>query len=66
MAGIMAFIALFFFIMTIANWNIFSYALIYQQLDFAFLSVEHIMRDVALWLVILDIFMHNVLLFFLL
>ena len=40
-------------------WFIFSNALICRQLYLAFLSVEHIMRDVSFWLVIFVIYILN-------
>ena len=51
--------ALFFLIITISFWIISCNAFMYLQLYLAFNSVEHIMRDVFLWLVIIDIYMHN-------
>ena len=51
--------ALFFLMITNNYGFIFSYALMCLRLYLAFNSVEHIMRDVWIWLVILDTCMHN-------
>ena len=57
--GISGFLALFFLVISNIVWSFFSNALMSLLLYFAFNSVEHIMRDVILRLVIIDIYMHN-------
>lgn len=52
-------LGLFFLLISNSNRFIFINALISHQLNFAFNSVEHIMRDVFIWLVVLDIYMLN-------
>lgn len=50
---------MFFLAITNSYWIIFSYAFIYLLLYLAFLSVEHIMRDVSLWLAFFVIYTLN-------
>jgi len=57
--GISGFLALFFLVFTTCYWAFPCNAFIYHQLYLAFNSVEHIMRDVSIWLVIIDIYTHN-------
>lgn len=50
---------MFFLAISNCYWFIFSNAFICLQLYLAFLSVEHIMRDVSLWLAFFVIYMLN-------
>jgi len=50
---------MFFFAITINFWTLFSNALMSHHLKLAFIAVEHMMRDVTIWLVFVDIYILN-------